>query len=58
MYNRSMKVGDTVRSCGIIGRIIRFQQKTGDVIVKDKEGKLHVFLQTKSEVVYDQSKNR
>ena len=46
-----MKVGDTVICNGKEGEIVRFQPKTQDLIVKDKEGKIHIFCHFKSEVL-------
>tara|TARA_Y100000034_G_C6836403_1_gene378028 strand:+ start:261 stop:428 length:168 start_codon:yes stop_codon:yes gene_type:complete len=42
----NLKTGDVVTVENITGRIIRFQPKTQDVIVKDDHGDLHTFLHT------------
>ena len=38
-----MKIGDSVVCAGREGRIIRFQPKTRDLIVKDKDREIHTF---------------
>tara|TARA_R110000824_G_scaffold195992_1_gene378951 strand:- start:4718 stop:4861 length:144 start_codon:yes stop_codon:yes gene_type:complete len=38
-----MKVGDKVICGGKEGKIIRFQPKTRDLIVKDKKGNIYTF---------------
>ena len=43
-----MKTGDKVKSGDIVGNIIRFQQKTGDIIVKDDEGSIHILLASRT----------
>jgi hypothetical protein len=39
-----LKTGDVVTVENVTGKIIRFQPKTQDVIVKDDSGKIHTFL--------------
>ena len=38
-----MKIGDSVVCGGREGQIIRFQPKTQDIVVKDSDGKVHIF---------------
>ena len=38
-----MKCGDYVICGDKEGQVIRFQPKTRDLIVKDKDGKIHIF---------------
>ena len=38
-----MKIGDSVVCGSKEGQIIRFQPKTRDVVVKDSNGKIHIF---------------
>ena len=38
-----MKIGDSVVCGNKEGQIIRFQPKTRDVVVKDNEGRVHIF---------------
>ena len=45
-----MKIGDTVSSGNITGKLIRFQPKTQDLIVLDKEGEVHVVLATEAHI--------
>lgn len=40
-----MKIGDHVVCEGKEGKIIRFQPKTRDLIVKDDKGEIHIFSQ-------------
>jgi hypothetical protein len=51
-----MKTGDKVKLGDVIGKIIRFQPKTGDLIVKDKAGCIHIFLATRVTRVDETSK--
>ncbi len=46
-----MKVGDTVKSGKIEGKLLRFQLKTQDLIVADQKGKIHIFLRNYTEVI-------
>ena len=45
-----MKIGDYVVCQGKEGKIIRFQPKTRDLIVKDSEGNIHTFSQFAAEL--------
>jgi len=45
-----MKIGDYVVCEGKEGKIIRFQPKTRDLIVKDDDGEIHTFSQFTTEL--------
>jgi len=45
-----MKIGDYVVCEGKEGKIIRFQPKTRDLIVKDGNGEIHTFSQFTTEL--------
>jgi hypothetical protein len=45
-----MKVGDYVVCEGKEGKIIRFQPKTRDLIVRDDNGEIHTFSQFTTEL--------
>jgi hypothetical protein len=45
-----MKIGDYVVCEGKEGKIIRFQPKTRDLIVKDSNGEIHTFSQFTTEL--------
>ena len=45
-----MKIGDYVTCDGKEGKIIRFQPKTRDLIVKDDKGEIHTFSQFTAEL--------
>lgn len=48
-----MKVGDSVKSGEREGKIIAFQPKTRDIIVRDDSGVVHVFLASSTHLVGD-----
>ena len=45
-----MKIGDIISSGNITGKLIRFQPKTQDLIVLDKQGEVHVILSTEAKL--------
>tara|TARA_R110000824_G_scaffold305010_4_gene492794 strand:- start:136 stop:294 length:159 start_codon:yes stop_codon:yes gene_type:complete len=46
-----MKVGDSVKSGTKEGKIIAFQPKTRDIIVKDDSGIVHIFLASRTSLL-------
>ena len=45
-----MKIGDTISAGNITGKLIRFQPKTQDLIVLDRQGEVHVVLATSANI--------
>jgi hypothetical protein len=52
-----MKIGDTIKSGDLEGRLVKIQPKTQDLIVEDIKGKLHVFLRSRSELIAKEAKS-